>query len=387
MKLTKIKIYAVLMMFSLCLPNIWAQKKSDDWHDHNRVSINTMNGNPDITSGVWFAERGYGGIYIQLTDSKRRINPAFSIQFRAEEDEFRSTGADRYSLERGAGTITFEGGMEGDTGQGSYEFTVNSTFKRFLDSKNITAEDSEKEDYYYLKLFLGYVTQDYTQHVLDLGYDPSLNVLAKLGIHEVSKEYLNYASTTDFKELDLNMIAKFAIHGVSMDYMKGLKSLGYGTIEANDVKKFAIHGVSLDFIKGLKNAGYELEANDIRKFAIHGVTLKYINGLNDLGYGDMDADMIRKFAVHGVSLSYIRGLGDAGYQNLDPDTIRKFAVHGVSPNYIENLLAANIDKPDADLIRKAKVHGVSARFIDRARSKGHESRDLSDYIRWKVRGI
>lgn len=379
----------LLVLFALAVGmSTFAQKNKDkSWADHKQVSISTYQGNPDVSSGMWTSERGYGGIYMTLYDGNRRSRASFDISFRIEIDELKSSGTNSYAMEREAGTLTFNGNPMEDRGEGEFTFDINSSLKRFMDSKGIVAEDREDEDYYYLKLFLGDITQSYTQEVLNLGYDPSLNVLAKLGIHEVGIEYIKYAHQSDFEDLDLNMMAKWAIHGVSIDYLKGLKDLGYGSIEANDVKKFAVHGVTLKYIEGLRNAGYNLDSDDIRKFAVHGISLNYIQGLKDVGYGDLDADMIRKFAVHGISLNYIKGLKGAGYNNLDPDMIRKFAVHGISPKYIEGLLASNITKPEADLIRKAKVHGVNANFIDRARRNGHESTDLSDYIRWKVRGI
>lgn len=374
----------VALMLLATLP-AHAQKKSSK-KQVNQVSINTHNGVPDISSGFWNAITEDGAVQIQVMNKNRRNHSSFLIYFDADPSELVSDASGNTLIRRDAGTLTLKGAYDGDEGTGSFTFERNGSFESFLENQGISARGEEA--YYFFKLFLGDVNQNYVRQIKALNYNPSLNELAKLGIHDVDIDFINFLQGTHYKDLELGMIVKFAIHGIREGYIRGLAKAGYGTIEANMVKNLAIHGVSIKYLDGLKAQGYgDMDARMVKNFAVHGISIDYLKGLKDHGYGNMEPSMVKNFAVHGVSVNYLKSLKEAGYGDLEPYMVKKFAVHGVSSSYIESLLGAEIDKPTPQQIQKAKIHGVSAKFIAKAKRQGHKSQDLTDYTKWKIRGI
>ena len=253
---------------------VHAQKKSSK-NKVSQISINTHNGVPDISSGFWNAITEDGEVQIQVMNKNRRNHSTFLIYFNADPSELVSDSNGNALIRRDAGTLTLKGGYNGAEGTGSFTFEHSASFESFLENQGISARGEEA--YYFFKLFLGDVNQNYVRQIKSYKYDPTLNELAKLGIHGVSIDYIDFLQKTHYKDMELSMVTKFAIHGVSEDYLRALDKAGYGTMEANMVKKFAVHGISPDYLNGLKSKGYgDMEPNMVKNFAIHGISLRYL---------------------------------------------------------------------------------------------------------------
>ncbi len=326
---TLFKLATSVLLFSLTTSIAIAQKNTKKRHHKvSNISINNFSGSIKIQEGFWTATKENGTVYLQLTNS-RKNNGSFFISFSIEEDDFKKNNDTNFELNREPGKMIFKGQFPQNESTGKFSFTQNKDFERFLKGK-VLANVSKNEDYYYFKLFLGDVTKNYVNSIRQRGYKPTLKQLGKLAIHNVSLNYIDALEKTNYRSLELDMLVRFAIHDVSIDY---------------------------------------------------------IQELDKAGYGDIDAQMVKRFAIHGVSASYIKDLLSVGYGNLEANMLKKFATHKISSDYIKSLLAVNIRKPDANDIKKAKIHRVSANFIKEARNKGHESQELSHYIKLKVRGI
>ncbi|MDJ0645436.1 MAG: hypothetical protein QNJ57_05555 [Flavobacteriaceae bacterium] len=326
---TPVKLLSLCLIFIFVSATSCAQeKKEKEQQRRMNISFNNFSNNPDISSGFWTASKEGSTIYISLINSHRRNHGSFHINFSSDDSEFKKT-ADGFELDREAGVMKFQGKFPMDEGTGKFTFTRKSDFETFLKGKVLSSIDGDK-DYYFFKLFLGDVTRAYVNGLKKLGYQPTMRQLGKLGIHDIDLEYITELRKTNYSDLDLDMIVKWAIHGVSLYYIDQLDKAGYGRIDANMVKKFAIHNITID----------------------------YINELSKAGYGNLEANMLKKFAIHKIS-----------------------------PDYIKSLLAAKINRPDANTLKKAKIHNVTANFIEYARNKGHDSQDLHDYIKLKIRGV
>ena len=355
---TSLQLILLTALSFLISTSSCAQKKKDKkQHRITNISFNNFSNSPDISSGFWTASKEGSTIYIGLINSQRRNHGTFHINFSVDEGEFKKT-SEGFELDRESGVMKFQGNFPTDEETGKFTFMRKPGFETFLKGKVLSSIDGDK-DYYFFKLFLGDITRAYIDGLQKLGYQPTMRQLGKLGIHEVGLDYITELRKTKYSDLDLDMMIKWAIHGVSIYYVDQLAKAGYGDMDANMVKKFAIHNISIDYIKGLEKAGY----------------------------GNLEANMVKNFAIHNVSINYIEKLSKAGYGNLEANMLKKFAVHNVSPSYIKSLLATKIDKPDANTLRKAKIHNVTANFIEYARNKGHNSNDLHDYIKWKIRGV
>lgn len=349
-------------LFSLAITCLLVQVSSGQQQPNKKVknfgvNFSTFNHNTDISSGIWLASNEDNLICLHLTDGVNRKNPSFSINFCVPQSELKQNVADgNFELVRESGTMVFKGGTLNSRSGGDFIFKRNKGFESFLNKEGIRTDD--ENSYNYFKLFLSDVTQDYVLGLKNEAYDPTLKELGKLGIHQVGLDYIRALGKTNYKGLALEMLIKFAIHDVSISYINDLKAAGYGNIDGGMVKKFAIHNVSID----------------------------YIDGLSELGYGNLEPNMLKNFAIHDIRLDYIKDLADAGYSNLEPGTLKNFAVHAIKPNYIKSLMQTGIEKPEANTIKKAKIHNLRAGDIERAMAKGHNSNDLSDYIKLKIRG-
>lgn len=344
---------SLLFAFLFVFQGSFGQQREKE--DHN-LSFSTMNHNAEIEKGIWFATVEKEAVCIQLMDSSNSSNPSFMISLCIPEKEFTVNNAEGFELNKPSGTIKFQGAFPNDKGNGDFIFVKNRDFEAFLNKEGIISDGDDRNNYF--KLFLGDVSKEYVLALKRHGYRPTLKQLGKLGIHDVSLEYINSIASTNYKGLELGMLIKFVIHDISIDFIKDLEKAGYGDIEANMVKKFAIHDISIDYIKGLSEAGY----------------------------GHLAPNMIKNFAVHNITLDYIQDLSAVGFANLDPGMLKNFAVHDISPKYIKSIRDTGIKDPDASAFKKAKIHGLTANYIKRAQSNGHNSNELSDYIRLKIHG-
>ncbi len=334
-----------------------AQKSKEQKQATNHINFSTFNHTYDISSGHWFATLEEEEVCLMLMDAKNRNNPSFMINFCVPKEEFQTAAAgEGFKLIRESGTLVFKGGTLGTKEAGDFTFSRNDNFESFLKTEGISTTD--KDRYSYFKLFLGNITRDYVEGIKEEGFKPSLKELGKLGIHQVSLDYIRALGDTQYKGMELNMISKFAIHGVTIKYIEDLKAAGYGHIDAGMVKKFAIHGVSV----------------------------AYINELSKLGYGNLEPNLIKNFVIHGISAKYIKSLADVGYRNLSPNMLKNFAVHNIDAAYIQSLKKTGIRVPEANTIKKARVHNLKATDIKRAMANGHDSNELSDYIKLKIHG-
>lgn len=324
--------FKLLCLYALSLfisTSSCAQKKKDKReHRVTTISFNNFSNSPDLSKGFWTASKEGNTIYMGLINSQRRNHGSFHINFSVAESEFKKTG-EGFELDREAGVMKFEGDFPTEENTGKFTFTRKTDFETFLKGKVLSSIDGDK-DYYFFKLFLGDVTRSYVNSLKQMGYQPTMKQLGKLGIHDVDLDYITELRKTNYSDIDLDMMIKWAIHDVSVYYVDQLAKAGYGTMDANMVKKFAIHNI----------------------------TINYINELSKAGYGDLEANMLKKFAIHNIS-----------------------------PDYIKSLLETKINKPDANTLKKAKIHNVTANFIKHARNRGHDSQELYDYIKLKIRGV
>jgi len=323
---TLFKLTLIVLFVAITPYNLVAQKSKKKNKGAN-ISITNFSGSLKIQEGFWTATKEQGTVYIQLMSS-RKTQGSFFINFSVKEDELTKNSSTSFELNRQAGKITFSGQFLENESTGKFRFTQNEEFKTFLKGKVLT-NLSKKEDYYIFKLFLGDVTKAYVNGIVKRGYKPTLKQLGKLAIHDVSLDYIDALQKTNYRNLELDMLARFVIHDVSINYL---------------------------------------------------------NELDRAGYGNIDAQMVKRFAIHGVSAAYIKELSQVGYENLDANMLKKFAVHKINSRYVKSLLATNIQKPSANDIKKAKVHKISPNFIIDAQKNGHDSQELSYYIKLKVRG-
>ncbi len=178
----------------------------------------------------------------------------------------------RFSLERDAGTLVFEGAVtEGDRLVGVGEFTF-------------------------------YNNPDYLEQMAMWGF--RLNVRREPWL--------------------------LALQNVSLDDVRALRELGYDDISESQLIQFAVHRVTPEFIRAMEALGYRgLSAQRLVQFRVHRVTSEFITALAELGYDDLSPSELVQFRVHGISPGFIRELAERGFDDLAPDELVRIKVHGI----------------------------------------------------------
>ncbi len=354
---TTFKCILLLTAFIICgIVGVNSQTINYQASSNQQTSYNIFSKNAKINNGFWTASIEKNEIGLLLTNQAGSRNPGFVITTSFPKNIFTPiAGGNGYEIIRESGTLSLMGTFSETEGSGKFTFTSNEQFIAFLERNRI---DTNVEDIYLFKAFLGNLNKDFVNGIKERGYDSTLKELTKLTTHGATLNYIDELAAAGYKGLELNMISKFAIHDITIEYIQELSKAGYSKMDPNMLKKFAIHDIRIDYIKEL----------------------------NALGYGNLSPEMLKKFAVHQISPKYIKGLSSVGFDNLDSEMLKKFKVHNISATYIKSLQDLNLERLSAQTIKKAKVHNVSAAYVKNARSNGYVYTSLSDYIRLKIRG-
>jgi hypothetical protein len=147
-----------------------------------------------------------------------------------------------FTLQRDAGTFTFEGTLLLGIGRGDYRFVSDPTYAAKLSA---------------------------------LGYGP-------IGDDAVS-------------------IMLMAVRDVSLEFAAEVKSSGLEEVEVSDLVRLQDHGIDGAYLRALKTSGAsDLSSAEVIKLHDHGVRPDYVARIHSAGYGDLTVDQIIKLHDHGV---------------------------------------------------------------------------------------
>nr|WP_321233209.1 hypothetical protein [uncultured Psychroserpens sp.] len=276
---TKQKFRVMMLILLLPIIAIAQQNTSNKMHV---ITFNKYKNYTEVNTGFWNASVDNNTICIELTDQNKKKKQTYLIVncFDTNEFENLSDSTSSFKLTRLAGVLNFRGDFSKEDGQGTFKFTRNSNFEKFLKNENFDITD----ELYYFKLFLGDISKDYITGVKALGYNPSIRELGRLVYHDASLEYIEAVTTLFNGQISIDMISSFSIHNVSESYIKSLKSLKMLKVEPHGVKQLAIHDISIEYIKALQNFGFEdLSISEIKKAKIHDVSIDFIEASKNKG--------------------------------------------------------------------------------------------------------
>ena len=233
----------------------------------------------------------------------------------------------KFTLEKDAGTFTFEGSMMLGLGRGDFRFSPDPTFSRKL---------------------------------IALGYEPAPDQdLFAMAIRDISIAYASEIKRSGIKGVSLRELGRFRDHGVELDYIRDLALIGYANLSADDVVRLRDHGVETGFLRTLKAAGYDdLAAADVVKLRDHGVDSAYIEGLHDSGRAKLTVNEIVKLRDHGIDPDFIKGLLSVRSGLTGVDDIIRLREHGVDPSYVARVESAGFSMLTVDQIIRLREHGI-----------------------------
>ncbi len=174
-----------------------------------------------------------------------------------------------FTLQRDAGTFSFEGSLTLGLGGGKYQFNADPTFAAKLG-------------------VLGYET---------MGEDELLN----MALRDVSLAFASEVKFSGLKDVKLSDLLRLKDHGVDLSFIRALATIGATNLTADDVVRFRDHGIDGEFVRALKSTGAPvMSADDIIKLHDHGVKPEYVARIQAAGYSDLTVDQLIQLHDHGV---------------------------------------------------------------------------------------
>jgi hypothetical protein len=175
----------------------------------------------------------------------------------------------RFSLVRDAGTLEFQGFVQGGAGGGTFVFSPNL---------------------------------NYALEMSALGY-PNLNAekVFSMALHDVGTAYVRDFQSMGIRPESADKLVSMRIHGVTPQFVRELNSRGYNSVSPDKLVSMRIHGVTTEFIDQVQALGYAQPAIDqLVSMRIHGITPELIRRSQSLGIGNISINKLVDMKIHGL---------------------------------------------------------------------------------------
>ena len=180
-----------------------------------------------------------------------------------------------FSLRRDAGTFTCHGEIDGETGAGTFELTLDPAFGRELAARGIDAPTEAEQ--------------------------------ARLAIADLGLAFLDELRAQRYPVPRVTALFAMADHGVDLEYLQGLGALGYRLGTLADLIRAREHGVDPAYIRGLEAAGYHhVPLEELLRARDHGVDAGYISGMASAGFKGVALTRLVAARDHGVDPAFAR---------------------------------------------------------------------------------
>ncbi|MEM8585450.1 MAG: M56 family metallopeptidase [Bacteroidota bacterium] len=339
-----------------------------------------------------------------------------SLDFlRSDLGELPRNSMGTFSAQRFAGTITFRGVFEGDSGAGLFDFEPSEQLISTLRQNGFS-------DYNWIELlyfFIGDFEPSFLTMLDREGYEPNKNKLLELmifgfdesrlretltfteengfgkpslekvielEIFDVDQEYLRELARAGFPDLELQDAIDGKIHGMSADFIRELARVGFDDLSFREALEMAIHDVNPTYLSDLRTAGYTLNAHQAVEARIHGVSSAYAAELARAGFEDLGLQEVIEARIHGLDAAFVQEMARAGFDGLDFDEIISMSIHGVHSDFVQQFIDAGFE-PDANQITSAAIHGVDPESFAEFRAIGFDNLSIDKIIEAKIHGV
>lgn len=230
--------------------------------------------------GTWSINNWIPGDSIHLKLSYRKASsrwewgndqPAADLHGLTSEQLHAAYSSVAFTLQRDAGTFSFEGSLTLGIGRGEFRFVPDPTYVTKLEVLGYGAIESD---------------------------DASIMFMA---VRDVSLTFASEVKFSGLKDVTVSDLVRLKDHGVGLDFIRALATIGATHLTAGDVVRFRDHGIDVSVLKELKVSGVpDLSADEIIKLHDHGVKPEYVARIQSAGYADLTVDQIIKLHDHGV---------------------------------------------------------------------------------------
>lgn len=200
-----------------------------------------------------------------------------------------TSGDERFSVVRDAGSFDCRGHFQDGTGSGTFVFTPSEEYADALAARGIGR--------------------------------PSGDDAFRLAFSDVTLAYVDALRTAGISGVTIDGLDRLSDHGVDAPFVGALRAAGVGVSSVDDLVELRDHGVDAAFVDGLRDLGFRFGASDLVRLRDHGVDVDYAAGLKKLGYAP-SADELVRLRDHGVDLAFVQRLAAHGYHPSVDDLIR-----------------------------------------------------------------
>lgn len=337
--------------------------------------------------GEWNAEIKDELLCYQFLKKKHHEMVYWERQFCIDKPDFSKVDGHSYTMTRAAGTVAFKGKVTAKGGKGTYSFTPNTDFQKYL-----KAEGFDLDEKALFHCCLTDVDKEYIAYLKKQNYDLSSEELTQFALHGITQEsmetYIPGMKKLGFERVETDDLIALTIHEVDLEYVAELKDMLQQDLTIDNVVAAKIHDIDPDYIKQFRAAGFDdMDFDNLVGFAIHDISPAYIQSLKDAGLKKLGIDEITAAGIHGIDAAYIQKFQEAGFDDLDFDDLIAFAIHDIDPEYIESLRKAGLNSLDMDEITAAGIHGVNAAYIQKFQKAGFKDLDFDDLIGFAIHDI
>ncbi len=183
------------------------------------------------------------------------------------------SGPLRFTLNRDAGTLTFNGAARDGVVEGSYTFAGSSRFAEALVRRGY-ARPTERERFTLALTGVGFALLD---EIDAQGYvHPTTADLVRMGTRGVDLAYLRMMAPIADQIGAVSRLTRLRDHGVDLDYVAELERLGYANISAEQLMRLRDRGIDSAFVAEFRRVGYDrLTLEELITLKDHGVTAAF----------------------------------------------------------------------------------------------------------------
>ena len=396
-----------------------------------------LNAAKDSTEGKWEAElpkrKREEAIILEFREGRQtrsywlhRVDVPLSA---TREGEPRSV---EFGIGGEAGTLRFNGILDGRSGYGMYRFQPNETYAD--EAGTLLKDELTTADL--MELSLADVALSYIRDLKELGLEVGLGDVLKLKRHNLDtatvKSYTalgfgidpllrlrNYGIKPDFIasarehgfgkttdeliklrnygispdqiadwkkagfDLSLDELIKMRNQGISPGYAAAWRAVDQG-VTYDEMIRMRNHGVTPEYVKAWRSAGYEFDFDELARARNYGVTHEFASAIKEAGFTP-SLDEIIRMRQHGITGEYFQAMK---HVNADwtPDQLTRLRQHGVTPEYARGMREAGY-KFEVDELVKLRNYGVSVEYATALKVPGRANLDAAAIVELRQRGV
>ncbi|SHL76766.1 M56 family metallopeptidase [Flavobacterium saccharophilum] len=340
------------------------------------------------TEGSWFATIKGETVHIQFKSDENNSNSTFQL------NEFKDLPKDKqgtFTLTREAGTMTFTGKFEGNSGMGTYKFTANKEYRTAMSKEGIDLEDDED----FMVFFMINVKQSYVQMLKKKGYNNlDKDELIPLAALDVNEAYITSIKQV-IPDIDLDDLVPFKSLGIDKAYIEEIRKSGYKDLSPGNIIALKSQGIDAKYIKDFHSSTNSKKNNkdaddeedkedDVIAFKSLGIDQAFIDSYKKIGYNDLSNHDLMALKSLNVTPEYINSFEKAGYKNITTDDLFALKSLNVTPELILQYKDLGFNNLNLEDVVGAKAVGATPSFIKSMKGKGHDFKSLDKYISLKA---